>query len=419
MKTRESRLLMLFCSIQLLVLVLLLILTWHWGWSVLAMLTLLFALLYPFGWLTYKFWQQLNLPLMLLSNYVQRLHSGEDAVCPNQLQQSGLLAQLSKDIDNLAADRLRAEHQQQSLALLIELMFSNWSQPVCVFSGQGTLLYANPASNSLPGIARLVGSSYTDLGFEMTPAGLSHHLLHKGWQTQSIRYEWQGEQYWLFTAFDISQPLQQAELAIQTNLVRVLSHELRNSLTPMSSMADTLLCGDNWQESQVRKVLERVRQRANVLLEFVQRFASVSQLPPPRQEWFSFSAVLEQCNGLLKAGDQLEFSGEGRCYADPELFAQMLINLVKNALEASEEGERKVWVRCYCRDKSQVLQVDDCGAGFANLDNALTPLYTTKTGGSGIGLTLANVIISKHGGRIHLGNLPGGGARVELVWPLP
>ncbi|MBN7821629.1 sensor histidine kinase [Bowmanella yangjiangensis] len=419
MKTRESRLMWLFCAMQFLVLVLLVTLTWQMDWSMLAILTLLFALLYPLAWVTFKFWQQVNLPLMQLSNYVQRLQNGEEAENPKQHRHHGLVDQLRADVEKLAAHSLKADHQQQSLALLIEMMFGNWSQPVCVFSGQGCLLYANPASNSLPGIARLVGSNYRDLGFEMTSRGLQHQLLHKGWQTQSIRYQWLGEQYWLFTAFDISQSLQQAELAIQTNMVRVLSHELRNSLTPMSSMADTLLCSQDWHEEQVRKVLSRIQQRADTLLDFVHRFAAVSQMPLPNPVWFSLAEVLEQCRSLLQEGDKLEISGDDRCYGDPQLIAQVLINLVKNALEASNTGDRRVSVRLFSQNKLQHLLVEDNGQGFANLENALTPLYTTKAAGSGIGLALVNVIISKHGGRLSLANSESGGARVELVWPLP
>ncbi|GGO66720.1 sensor histidine kinase [Bowmanella pacifica] len=419
MKTREVRLLALLISMQLAVLGLLVALAWQWEWSLLAILTLVFLLLYPMGWITFKFWQQLSLPWMQLSSYAQSLYNGEDTVTPRLLSRSALAEQLRIDIDKLAAGQLTHQHQQQSLTLLIEMLFSNWLQPVCVFSDEGRLLYANPASTALPGIPRLIGSSYEDLGFAMTSRGLSHPLLHKGWQTQSIRYELLGKQYWLFTAFDISLSLQQAELAIQTNMVRVLSHELRNSLTPMSSMADTLLSSTDWQEEQVRKVLSRIQQRADALLDFVHRFASVSQMPVPTPAWFSLSSLLEQCQGLLQADDDLTIMGDDRCFGDAQLLGQALINLVKNALEAAPSGERKVTIRLFSQNNFQHLLVDDNGPGFANLDNALTPLYTTKAGGSGIGLALVNVIISKHGGRLRITNQSPRGARVELIWPLP
>ncbi|GAB3025804.1 hypothetical protein GCM10027098_23050 [Bowmanella dokdonensis] len=355
---------------------------------------------------------------MRLTAYTQSLNEGEQRVVLSQASRPSLTEGLVVEIDRLARHRLQAVQQQQSFSLLLAQVFDNWPQPVCAFGESTILVYANRTARELRGISLLLGARAGDMGFVFSDNQLHHPSLQKGWQNQSIRYRLAEEDYWLFIANDISLPLHQSEMIIQNNLVRVLSHELRNSLTPMASMTDTLLEMQSWPPEQVRQVLDRVRQRARGLLNFVQRFASVSQVPQPRQEWFDLSSLVEQSRSLLPGGTELSFFGEHRCHGDPILLGQVLMNLVKNAVEAQLKPESEIQVRFFHADGMQFLMVEDQGEGFANLDNALTPLYTTKAEGAGIGLALVNMIVARHGGRIRITNRPEGGASVELSWPL-
>ena len=111
--------------------------------------------------------------------------------------------------------------------------------------------------------------------------------------------------------------------------------------------------------------------------------------------------------------------GESSCYADPNQLRQLLLNLAKNAAEAAGEASgTKLQITAYQQGQQQWLQVRDNGPGFANIDNLFTPFYTTKSGGSGIGLRLCREIVMQHGGSIKAHNPAEGGAELRMQWPL-
>ena len=98
--------------------------------------------------------------------------------------------------------------------------------------------------------------------------------------------------------------------------------------------------------------------------------------------------------------------------------AQVLMNLVKNALESNEGQGVEINISYHQSANKQYLCIEDNGAGFSNIENAITPLYTTKPNGAGIGLAFVETVLSKHGGTVTLSNSPNSGAKVELSWPL-
>jgi two-component system nitrogen regulation sensor histidine kinase NtrY len=199
----------------------------------------------------------------------------------------------------------------------------------------------------------------------------------------------------------------------------VLGHELRNSLTPMSSMADTLLCSEVLNEAQTRKVLSRIQQRSDRLMTFIEQYSQLSQLPPAQPKWFDFSAILVEAKAMVDETCQVYFQGNNQCYGDVNQLAQVLINILKNAQEASTESKCLVNITIYSVKNEQVIEITDNGPGFANLDNVLTPFYTTKTNGSGIGLSLCAQITRNHQGQVSVSNISDGGARISMTWPTP
>ena len=263
----------------------------------------------------------------------------------------------------------------------------------------------------------LIGTSATDLGFHIHDGNFSHDLFDDKWQCQSIRYSQQGNDNWLFTALDVSKILNQQQDITQNNLIRVLGHELRNSLTPMTSMADTLLCSDVLNEEQTRKVLSRIQQRSNKLLMFIDQYSQLSRLPPPQPKWFNFSELLAEAKSMITGNTLVKFQGNNMCFGDSNQVAQVLINLLKNATEACDEINCEVSVKIFYSNKEQIIEMTDNGPGFANLDNVLTPFYTTKSLGSGIGLSLCAGIARNHQGRLEVSNLPQGGAKIIMIWP--
>lgn len=355
---------------------------------------------------------------MRVTAYVQSINMGESGIALANNSRSTLIDELVHEIEQLQLKSDTTAAANPLLSILFTQLFEDTPLAVIAFDDNFTLIYANREAYAISEMSLLQGMQATQLGFEINKSQIYHPALAKNWRCQSSTMNYRQRAAYLFTAVNIAYELKQSEQAVQKNLVRVLSHELRNTLTPMSSMADTLLSMTQWNTDQVRNVLTRVKTRSDGLLNFVERFAEVAKIPEPHVERFSLDGLLEQVKGLLNERDTLHFVGQNSCSGDPQLFAQVLINLVKNAVESVEFGHAEIEIQCYLKGTQQHLIVSDNGAGFSNIDNAVTPLFTTKHQGAGIGLTFVESVISKHGGKLKLSNKPDKGAEVELVWPL-
>ncbi|OUS32920.1 histidine kinase [Thalassotalea sp. 42_200_T64] len=388
-------------------------------WSLLAICTLLFVMMHPLIWLAWRYYWFWCQAIMQLTTYSQMLKEGEQNLHLKIPHKDNLLVELQQEIESLAKKKNSQESQSQSLEHLLSGMLDSWSVPVCLFDQQLKLTYRNGAMNEQLQQPMLVGSAATDLGFSLQDSQLLHPKFSQQWQCQSINYLHQGEKHWLFTALDISQLLHQTQTTTQQNLIRVLSHELRNSLTPMSSMADTLLSSEHLDEQRTRLVLSRIHQRSDRLLSFVGQYSKLAQLPLPKLQWFNIQEVLTEATAMIDESKcEIDFKGNEQCFGDAEQLAQIMINLLKNSQEACQQKITKVTIKSYYHQQQQVLELSDNGPGFANLDNVLTPFYTTKQNGSGIGLSLCAEIIRHHGGQLTVSNRQDSGAKISMTWPL-
>ena len=317
-------------------------------------------------------------------------------------------------------------------------ILDSWPIPVCLFDENHQLSYRNLAMKEKMQQPMLIGAKADELGFTFKDEVLTHNIFNQQWQCQSICYLYQQKQCHIFSALDISAPLHQQQSVTQKNIIRVLSHELRNSLTPMASMADTLLSnqntelGDNqsaFDDQQVRLVLSRIKQRSERLLSFIEQYSQLSQLPKPKSIWFDINELIDEAIAMMTDKCSVTLQGNAQCFGDMQQVAQILINLFKNAHEACEESISKLKVKVYQQQDMQVIEVIDNGPGFANLDNVLTPFYTTKTHGSGIGLSLCAEISRNHGGELSVANTTDNNensgetqfetshAKIVMTWP--
>jgi two-component system nitrogen regulation sensor histidine kinase NtrY len=393
------------------------------GWSLLGVATLLFALAYPLIWLAwrcYSFWCQ---AIMQLTTFTQVLKEGEQNLRFKHQHPDNLLLGLQKEITGLAKVNLSTSQQHQSLDNLLSHILDAWSVPVCLFDENLQLSYRNTAMNEQIQQPMLLGSLAKDLGFNYQNGQLTHPKFDQQWQCQSIQYLQENQKHWLFSALNISQLLNKNSSATQENLIRVLAHELRNSLTPMASMTDTLLSASELNEQQTRLVLTRIHKRSNRLLSFISEYSQLTQLPLPKLKWFDLIEVIDEAKLLID--EQvciIEFQGNQQCFGDVEQIAQVIINLVKNAREANENLQTKIVIKAFYKQEQQIIEVEDNGPGFANLNNVLTPFYTTKPGGSGIGLSLCAEIIKNHFGQLSVENRENKsaivGASILMSWPI-
>jgi two-component system nitrogen regulation sensor histidine kinase NtrY len=201
-------------------------------------------------------------------------------------------------------------------------------------------------------------------------------------------------------------------------VIRVISHELNNSLAPVGSLvnsASELL--RRGQPERLPDILDTIGERTRHLQSFIDGYAKFAKLPAPRRETIAWTRFVE---GLRS---QIEFGLAGQLPDEPASFdvAQMeqaVFNLLKNAHESgSKAGDVCLSVRRIAG--GFVLEVQDRGQGMTEtvMSNALVPFYSTKRSGTGLGLALAREIVEAHGGRITIGNREGGGIVVGLVLP--
>jgi two-component system nitrogen regulation sensor histidine kinase NtrY len=419
----EKALIFALSTLVLLIISLVGALTVNLGWSLLGVTTLLFILAYPLIWLAwrcYSFWCQ---AIMQLTTFTQVLKEGEQNLRFKHQHPDNLLLSLQKEIMGLAQLNLAKSQQHQSLDNLLSHILDAWSVPVCLFDENLQLSYRNAAMNEQIRQPMLLGSFASDLGFKHQDGQLTHPKFDQQWQCQSIQYFQGNQKHWLFSALNVSQLLNRNSSLTQQNLIRVLGHELRNSLTPMASMTDTLLSADKLNEQQTRLVLSRIHKRSNRLLSFISEYSKLTQLPPPKLGWFDLIEIIDEAKLLVN--EQLciiEFQGNQQCFGDVEQIAQVIINLVKNAQEANENPQTKIVIKAYYKQEQQIIEIEDNGPGFANFNNVLTPFYTTKPSGSGIGLSLCAEIIKNHFGQLRVENRENKsaivGASILMSWPI-
>jgi signal transduction histidine kinase len=233
----------------------------------------------------------------------------------------------------------------------------------------------------------------------------------------------------LLVLADVSRALRDEERQAWQRLIRVIGHELNNSLAPIRSVAgslEALLLREprpaDWQ-GDMRRGLSVIAARAEALRRFMDAYAQLARLPAPARRAVELAPLVRRVAGLeTRVPVRVDAGVEVTLDADPDQLEQLLINLVRNAAEAapgSQGGARLSWSLVDRPSPALEIRVDDDGPGLPPSANLFVPFFTTKPGGSGIGLVLCRQIAEAHGGTLSLGNRPEGGCRAVLRLPLP
>jgi signal transduction histidine kinase len=288
-----------------------------------------------------------------------------------------------------------------------------------VFDHHPQLTYANSAFNELfpqpwqifrnssPG---LLGLEFVDNNWRF-----KEKPRDSKWQIRHSEFIDNGKTHQLLVFVNIESALRQSQLSAWQQLIRVLGHEIRNSLTPVSALAQGLsLKAEGDREKQALNV---ITERCQHLQDFVSRYASITKPFHLNCQLLSVSNITKRIQGLLKDINlEVELKTE-HFWADPAFIEQVLLNVIKNANEASEPGE--IIKLIFSENvNSSLIEVVDSGHGFANLDNLFVPLYSTKQNGQGIGLSFCRNIIEHHKGTIELVNNNAPGVTVSITLPL-
>jgi PAS domain S-box-containing protein len=288
---------------------------------------------------------------------------------------------------------------------------------VFAFDSDGTLRLVNRAGERLVGqpAERLLGRTAPVLGLGECLEGESPRVLdrsgpHPGrWELRRGTFRQDGRPHQLVVLTDVSRTLQAEERQAWQRLIRVLSHEINNSLAPIRSLAGSLrnLVGSRPPDSDqdLNQGLDIIGQRADSLGRFMAAYARLARLPKPAkapvdvEDWVRRVVALERRTAIeVVPGPPLTIQ------ADRDQLEQLLINLVRNAADAVSETAGGVRVSWGLAAAGVEVTVEDEGPGIAETANLFVPFYTTKQGGSGIGLPLSRQIAEVHGGSLRLEN---------------
>jgi nitrogen fixation/metabolism regulation signal transduction histidine kinase len=374
-------------------------------------------------------------PMQTLSNVVSSLREGDYSFRARGASARDPMGELAGEINALAdllqKQRVRSLEATALLARILEVMVA----PLFAFDRENVLQLVNTAGTQLLGrpYVRCFGHSAPELGLDALLASPDQSIHSFGskparWLLRKAVFRQDGVPHTLLLLADVSLPLQEEEQAAWKRLIRVLGHELSNSLAPIKSIAGSLLARVDHMEGEedtirdFRRGLGVVESRADALHRFVQSYRLLAQLPPPHLKMVQIGPLLDRIVLLeQRLRVQLDPGPPVTLSADPDQLEQMFINLLANAVDATLANNAKaVLVSWRVVDSTASVTIDDTGLGIANTENLFVPFYTTKPKGSGVGLALAQQIARAHGGEIRLMNREDNeGARATIRLPLP
>jgi len=231
-----------------------------------------------------------------------------------------------------------------------------------------------------------------------------------------------GAPHTLLMVRPMTREVAQHDIAVLKRVVRLLSHEVNNSLAPVSSLLHSarMIVSSGERIERLQGVFDTIAERSQHLSQFIASYAALARLPQPAARPVEWQAVLSKLSKLFPEA-QLGAPLGAMGYFDPGQLEQVLINLLKNAYEAGGPSDAIELRVTALPEQAAELTVSDRGRGFSSdaLEHALLPFYTTKAGGSGVGLALVREVVHAHGGSLSLGENAGGGAAVRVWLPGP
>jgi nitrogen fixation/metabolism regulation signal transduction histidine kinase len=246
------------------------------------------------------------------------------------------------------------------------------------------------------------------------------------WEVRTLKFRRGGRAHTLLVMTDASRALREEERRAWRRLIRVLGHEINNSLGPIASVADTLqrqIPAGGDAGNRLREGLALIERRAGSLTDFIRRYADYARMPPPSFAPVRLAPLVEEVAALVDPlALRVEPGPDLTLQADRAQVGQALINLVRNGVEAAAILRGSVRIGWREAGDDVVVEIIDDGPGLPPTQNLLVPFFTTKPGGSGIGLLVAREVAENHGGGLELENRSDGTgviARFHLSRNLP
>jgi two-component system nitrogen regulation sensor histidine kinase NtrY len=373
-------------------------------------------------------------PLQTVSNLLAALREDDFSIRARVAEPNDALGQVMLEINTLAETLRTQRLGAQEATVLLRAVMAEIDVAIFAFDSGKRLVLVNRYGERLLGrdAAELIGRAADDLGLQgaLTDSSAIQDLSFPGgagrWEIRRTKFWQGGTPHELFALSDLSQPLREQERLAWRRLIRVIGHELNNSLAPIKSIAGSLesLLGrtpppDDWRDDMQRG-LAVIASRADALSRFTTAYARLARLPAPTRNVVDFGPLVRR---VVTLESRLPISIDGSpdltISADPDQIEQLLINLVRNAVDAALETGGGVQIGWTSQYHTLEVRIDDEGPGLQSTGNLFVPFFTTKSGGSGIGLVLSRQIAEGHGGSLMLENRPDRrGTRATLRLPL-
>jgi nitrogen fixation/metabolism regulation signal transduction histidine kinase len=362
-------------------------------------------------------------PLQTLSNILAAIREGDYSIRGRRAASGDALGEVMLEVNDLGATLRGQRLGAMEATALLRTVMSEIDSAIFAFDPFQQLRLVNRAGERLLAqpAARLLGKTGEELGLAACLEGAANHdpytmqMVFPGgtgrWEIRRGTFREGGMQHHLLVMTDLSQTLREEERSAWQRLLRVMGHELNNSLAPIKSVAGSLADlmrrekqPADWREDMYHG-LEVISSRADSLARFIESYSKLARLPPPRLQPLSVGDLIRRVAALETRINVNVVSGtDVMVRADAVQLEQLLINLIRNAADAALETNGDVEVEWIRQNGQVVVSIKDEGLGLANTTNLFVPFFTTKTTGSGIGLVLSRQIAEAHGGTLSLQN---------------
>ena len=334
---------------------------------------------------------------------------------------------------NSLGDVLRRERLDiYQRELLLDTVLQTTPLALILTNTGGRIVYGNIAARQLLRGGRKLEGLALEALLEESPAALREALRGSGdtlftmeiggeaevYHLSRRGFVLNGQPHELVLLKQLTRELAAQEVIVWKKVIRVIAHELNNSLAPIRSLAHSgSLLAVGAESANLERVFATIGERASHLATFIEGYAKFAKLPKPRPAPVAWPAFLAR----IAAAQPFRIEGplpHREATFDVGQLEQVMINLLKNAAESGSPPEA-VAVSVHPRAQGFVIEVADRGTGLSEqvLRDALLPFFSTKPSGTGLGLTLCREIVEAHGGRLTLANRPGGGAVVSIHLP--
>ncbi len=373
-------------------------------------------------------------PMRSIANLLEALRGGDYGIRGRHARKGDAMGDIVLESNRLGATLRSQRFEALEASALLNKVLAEIDVSVLAFDGEDRVRLANRAAGEL--MRRhpdaLMGRSAAEIELDgllegPTVTNESHTFPGRAgrWQIMREVFHEGGRPFRLLVVTDLSQALRDEERRAWRRLIRVIWHELNNSLAPIKSVIETsrdaLAAGspDKAEREELAHNLALVAERAESLRRFLSRYSELARMPEPTISDCDPAALLRQVAAVQPPGRVQFAAADGlRLRGDADQIQQALINLVRNAVEATSPGAAPIELRAIRGKDSVVFEVEDNGPGVANPDNLFVPFFTTKPGGSGIGLVLARQVAEAHGGTLSLKNRDGAsGCIARLIIP--